>query len=431
MADKRNYEWPDASTYNGYITQDKSGGITERVSVTQVENRLVADGFAKTDQMPNASSSSPADLAISAVTGASNDFARADHAHKKPSTSDIGAEPALGDPGAGNWFLKTVAGIRSWINSIPWASVDKTGAVASDVGAWPEVSIGGAIDFHNIYGGLTCIAKINGTSYANSPYLGTQLVGYGGLLTQSRAANGSLKLVWLDGRTSVIYTCGYGVGIGWGPWVMVWDEYSLPAGTAGKNVLAASTQSAARSAISALPVANPTATGTLTAPDVVASSLAGTGIRACSLDASGKLVSVAKPDYFHGSWTSGTSILTDITDWADPLVDEAHYKCFVAGKLTSSTATETRFRFIIGGVSTSTVVVYSKGDWSVSFDVTTIGGSGASVCAVISSYGSFITKHFELSSLSYVSAGGIRLQIASDDDNAQIHGLCTRLERLQ
>mgnify|MGYP007071578769 CR=1 FL=1 len=49
----------------------------------------------------------------------------------------VGAEPALGNPGPGTWFLKTISGVRSWVASIPWAGVDKTGAVASDVGALP------------------------------------------------------------------------------------------------------------------------------------------------------------------------------------------------------------------------------------------------------------------------------------------------------
>jgi hypothetical protein len=45
MAGKRNYEWPDATAWNGYITQDKSSGVTERVSPAMVQAGLVAAGF--------------------------------------------------------------------------------------------------------------------------------------------------------------------------------------------------------------------------------------------------------------------------------------------------------------------------------------------------------------------------------------------------
>ncbi len=49
----------------------------------------------------------------------------------------VGAEPAFGDPGPGTWYLRAIDNVRSWVASIPWAGVDKTGAVASDVGALP------------------------------------------------------------------------------------------------------------------------------------------------------------------------------------------------------------------------------------------------------------------------------------------------------
>lgn len=399
MADKRNYEWPDASTYNGYITQDKSGGSTERVSVAQVENRLVADGFAKTDQIPAASSASPADLAASAAAGASSDFARADHAHKKPSPADIGAAAA----------------------SHSHAQSDVTGLSISLTNL--QSGIDGKLDEASptVVSGPLSLAQ----SGASAPSLQIPT----STTSPSTPATGD---VWADASRSFFHGRIFAVtkdaanGFGGGSAFSLMDAASP---TKGAHI-----QLNASGGMDIWTLQSGTWTKELTLPidgSIQLANLAGTGTRQASLDSSGKVVSVAQPDYFHGSWSSGASTLTDITDWAEPLSDDAHYKCFVAGKLTSSTATETRFKFIIGGVSTSTVVVYSKGDWAVSFDVTTIGGSGASVCAVISSYGSFVTKHFEISSPSYVSASGIRLQIASDDDSAEIQGLCTRLERLQ
>ena len=45
MANKRNYEWPQASAWDGYFTQDRPGGITQRVDPSLVFDRLRAEGF--------------------------------------------------------------------------------------------------------------------------------------------------------------------------------------------------------------------------------------------------------------------------------------------------------------------------------------------------------------------------------------------------
>lgn len=45
MANKRNYEWPQASAWDGYFTQDKVGGNTQRVDPSLVFDRLIAEGF--------------------------------------------------------------------------------------------------------------------------------------------------------------------------------------------------------------------------------------------------------------------------------------------------------------------------------------------------------------------------------------------------
>jgi hypothetical protein len=43
---KRNYEWPHATQWYGYFTQDSSGGVTQAVSKTVAESTLTGDGFA-------------------------------------------------------------------------------------------------------------------------------------------------------------------------------------------------------------------------------------------------------------------------------------------------------------------------------------------------------------------------------------------------
>lgn len=49
MANKRNYEWPQASVWDGYFTQDKVGGTTQRVDPSLVFDRLRAEGFMDED----------------------------------------------------------------------------------------------------------------------------------------------------------------------------------------------------------------------------------------------------------------------------------------------------------------------------------------------------------------------------------------------
>ncbi len=54
MANKRNYEWPQASVWDGYFTQDKVGGTTQRVDPSLVFDRLRAEGFIDEEYVENA-----------------------------------------------------------------------------------------------------------------------------------------------------------------------------------------------------------------------------------------------------------------------------------------------------------------------------------------------------------------------------------------
>ena len=54
MANKRNYEWPQASSWDGYFTQDKVGGTTQRVDPSLVFDRLRAEGFIDEEYVENA-----------------------------------------------------------------------------------------------------------------------------------------------------------------------------------------------------------------------------------------------------------------------------------------------------------------------------------------------------------------------------------------
>ena len=62
MANKRNYEWPQASSWDGYFTQDKVGGTTQRVDPSLVFDRLRAEGFINEEYVDNTISSAVQNL---------------------------------------------------------------------------------------------------------------------------------------------------------------------------------------------------------------------------------------------------------------------------------------------------------------------------------------------------------------------------------
>lgn len=75
---------------------------------------------------------------------------------------------------------------------VAWPKVNKTGAVATDVGALPATAVSGAINFDSINSGLPCAWSLAGASYTNGPpgassttgYFLIQGVGRDGLRTQ-------------------------------------------------------------------------------------------------------------------------------------------------------------------------------------------------------------------------------------------------------
>jgi len=256
MAGKRNYEWPLATEWDAaaFLTQDKSGGVTQRVSPALVETKLEADGF------PKIPSPSANEVAVYGVGGWDS---------AKLADANIDAAAAIG-----------------------WGKISKTGAVATDVGALPSLTISGDVDANSINSGAPCIVKFQSvTSWTNFPFANALLMsGKGGVFTQLAGKDSGISQCWTDLTDGGTYRRNYVTTYGWSPWYTDWDSYNLPAGTTGKALLAAASQAAARSAISALPIANPTATGTLTAPDVVVSNLAGAGTRPAALDSTGKIV---------------------------------------------------------------------------------------------------------------------------------------------
>lgn len=156
MARKRNYQWTAATRFEGSITQDKVGGSTQSVTPEIVEARLIEDGFVLDTDLPAPSSAAPQDLGTT-NSGSSNNYSRADHRHKMPTLTDIGAvalgetsttayrgdrgkaaydhsqasgnphsttaaqvgaEPALGTPPVTSFLRSTAAGVRAWVQLV-------------------------------------------------------------------------------------------------------------------------------------------------------------------------------------------------------------------------------------------------------------------------------------------------------------------------
>lgn len=281
MAGKRNYEWPLATEWDAaaFLTQDKSGGVTQRVSPALVETKLEADGF------PKIPSPSANEVAVYGVGGWDS---------VKLADANIDAAAAIG-----------------------WGKISKTGAVATDVGALPYASptvasgkltaaaatTGGAS--LNVPNGVTPTSPSDGDIWQD----GSRLFMQGRILAVTKGASNSFgsgsSFAVMDAANPakgahIQLNAAGGMDI-WtlqgGSWI---NELTLPidgsiqlanlAGTGTRSVSADATGKLVANATEALPVANPTATGTLTVPDVVVSNLAGGGFRPVSISSTGKLV---------------------------------------------------------------------------------------------------------------------------------------------
>lgn len=312
----------------------------------------------------------------------------------------VGAEPALGNPGPGTWFLKTISGVRSWVASIPWAGVDKTGAVASDVGALPAVDpiITGTPKIDNGSGNLS---RMRFNAGANRWTLGISSSSEGGDDTGS-----PFMLAAYTDAGELIDTPIFFERKASSPITVFRSLVLLPlVGTGTRPAAIDSTGklvSTTLATIGALPIANPTATGTLTAPDVVVSNLAGTGTRAVAADSTGKLVassrgflwSDAAKDFNASSsnlsMLSATSAQRKIAanTWVPGKVLQFKIQSIISS--ASPPSTSSTFKFMMGPDGTFTSPYYTivnivrslaAGQWSISSVITlrcvTTGTSGS------------------------------------------------------
>lgn len=104
--------------------------------------------YALASSVPVASSTTPASLGTAAV-GTGTAWARADHVHAMPTAVQVGAEPALGNPGTSGFLLSsTTAGVRSWVApyshpaSHPQSVVDSASGWITTALAGKQASLG-------------------------------------------------------------------------------------------------------------------------------------------------------------------------------------------------------------------------------------------------------------------------------------------------
>lgn len=119
---------------------------------------------------------------------------------------------------------------------------------AAQVGALQSVTLTGAIDSHSINGGASGLYDLRGSSYVNFP--AGFSVGGGGMLLQTIANTGRVMQELNSEITGKMLQYQTGPS-SWSGWKAIWDEQILPVTTVGRNVVAAATQAAARSAIGA------------------------------------------------------------------------------------------------------------------------------------------------------------------------------------
>ena len=140
-------------------------------------------------------------------------------------------------------------GATAWTHS-QVISGNPHGTTPDDIGAFAKVFVLGGINFHDF--DTPGVYEIRGNSWANgwAGLTGTQ----GVALLQMHDADGLRVLVAGDtqfGGLQLKFQATAIPGDHWSPWFQVWDSGSLPAGTVGRSVLAATTAAAGRTAIDA------------------------------------------------------------------------------------------------------------------------------------------------------------------------------------
>jgi hypothetical protein len=227
-------------------------------------------------------------------------------------------EPALGNPGTGNWFLKTVSAVRSWVQlgalafldnvtdsqvasgaAIAWAKISKSGAAAADVGA--------------IAAGAGAANKLAKWTDANS-------LGQSGLSDDGTNITATLP-IGIDGAAGTNRTISFRTGS-----VLRWIVRATNVAEAGSDtgspfeIIARKDDGSANGTIvyatrvATDPVYIGGALTDVTLRPVVNRTLAGTGTRAVAADSTGKLViaaSPSEPTYASGGISSANAVTLD------------------------------------------------------------------------------------------------------------------------
>lgn len=144
----------------------------------QLAGSQVAPAAAGSPGVVALSTATPAALGA-AAPGSSGAASDAGHVHAMPSAADVGAEPALGNPGTSGFVLSsTTAGVRSWVAGGGMADPTTTAGDLIYRGAISvtRLGIGDAGTFLRVVGGAPAWAALTWAMVGSTP---TTLAGYG------------------------------------------------------------------------------------------------------------------------------------------------------------------------------------------------------------------------------------------------------------
>lgn len=146
------------------------GQIVGQLSGTQVAPATPGNpGVVDPDDILSLSDATPAPLGA-ADPGDDATASRGDHIHPMPTPVQVGAEPALGSPGADGYVLSSTAGgVRSWVAALADPTTTEGDLLYRGPVSLTRLGVGAAGQFLGIAGGIPAWAAVSWADVASKP----------------------------------------------------------------------------------------------------------------------------------------------------------------------------------------------------------------------------------------------------------------------